>query len=113
MSGWAMLLALATMLAPPGAEAGLGVALAPREALCREARAIAELPPCTGERGCAAYERFAERFGAPGPAEAAPPVAEGPSKITFPDRRPFRPAPWPPPPPFPTAPCPAEPGIRR
>ena len=109
MLGLAALFALAPLLAGPAAEGTVGAHPGARRALCEEARAIAELPPCTGPRGCAAYERFAERFGPPQTSEAGAPDPEG-AVITFPDRRPFRRTPWPPPVPVPVAPCPAGAG---
>jgi hypothetical protein len=124
MAGFAALWTLLPLLAAAGSAAGSADTAAARQSLCREARAIAALPPCAGPRGCAAYERFAERFGPPRKSEAAaerlgppgtsrtatPDAALQGAVITFPDRRPVRRTPWPPPAPVPVAPCPAGTG---
>jgi len=110
MLGLAALFTLAPLLVAPAPDGRVGAHPEARQALCDEARAIAELPPCTGPRGCAAYEHFAERFGPPRTSEAEAPAAAPSAVITFPDRRPLRRTPWPPPVPVPTAPCPAGPG---
>jgi hypothetical protein len=109
MLGLAALFTLAPFLAGPAAEATVGTHPGARQALCDEARAIAELPPCAGPRGCAASERFTARFGPPRTSEAEAAGPEG-AVITFPDRRPLRRTPWPPPVPVPVAPCPAGTG---